>query len=122
MGSSGILARQWKTERRSKRIFLSVPVSVYGWGPDDSPFCDLTRSVSISAHGGLLTLEPAVRLGQKLLVMNSNTQEELECRVVHVGPAQEAKRKVGIEFTKPTRSFWGLAYDFRRKIWESAEG
>ncbi len=100
---------------------LSVPVLVYGWATGDSPFTEITATVSVNAHGGLLELTAMVQPGQMILLVNSNTQEERQCRVVSAGREYSGKRKVGFELVHPAGRFWGLVYDSRQRLWQSAE-
>ena len=100
---------------------LSVPVLVYGWATGDSPFTEITATVSVNAHGGLLELDTMVQPGQMILLVNSNTQEERQCRVVSAGRESSGKRKVGFELVRPAGRFWGLVYDSRQRLWQSAE-
>lgn len=94
-------------QRRSKRLPLSIPVRVYGRTPDDQPFRDVTITNAVSAHGGLLSLAPRVKQGQTVLLVNSFTQEERECRVVYVKPQLFGKSKVAVEFGDKTKGdFW----------------
>jgi hypothetical protein len=113
--------RQWKAERRSTRLELAVPVLVYGWGTgDDTPFTEITRTLALNAHGGLLALNAMVQPGQKILIVNNKSETERECRVVCVGREYGGKRKVGFEFMRPEARFWELVYDSRRGLWQSA--
>ncbi len=121
MSSPGVLTRQWKAERRSTRLMLSVPVLVYGWATGDSPFTEITDTLAVNAHGGLLALTAMVQPGQRILLVNSNTQEERQGRVVYVGREYEGRRKVGFELTRSAGRFWGLVYDSRQRLWQSAE-
>ena len=121
MSPPGVLTRQWKVERRSTRLMLSVPVLVYGWATGDSPFTEITRTLSVNAHGGLLALIAMVQPGQMILLANSNTQEEREGRIVYVGREYDGQRKVGFELMGPAGRFWGLMYDSRQRLWQSAE-
>jgi hypothetical protein len=99
-----------------------VPVLVYGWGVgDDTPFTEITRTLASNAHGGLLALAAMVQPGQKILIVNSKTETERECRVVCVGREYDGKRKVGFEFMRPGDRFWELVYDSRMGLWQSAE-
>jgi hypothetical protein len=100
----GVQARNGK-QRRSKRLALSIPVRVYGRTPDDQPFRDVTATMSVSAHGGLLQLAPKVKRGQTLLLVNGVTDEERTCRVVYVESKRRTK-KVGVEFTDMKGDFW----------------
>jgi hypothetical protein len=96
-----------QNQRRSKRLPLSIPVQVYGRTPDNRPFRDVTTTNAVSAHGGLLALAPRVKSGQTVLLVNSFTQEERECRVVYVKPQLKGKNKVAVEFgDKAKGDFW----------------
>src|SRR5262249_50773691 len=70
--------------RRSKRLALRVPVIVYGRMRDKSVFHEKTRTLSVSAHGGMLALAAPLPVGQAILVVNEATGEEQEARVVYV--------------------------------------
>jgi len=121
MSPRGVLTRQWEVDRRSTRLMLSVPVFVYGWATSDNPFTEITHTVSVSAYGGLLALSAMVQPGQMILLVNGNTQEEQQCRVVYVGEEDHGKRTVGFELLGPAGGFWGLLYDSQQRLWQSAE-
>lgn len=93
-------------QRRSKRLPLHVHVHVYGRTPTNNPFRDVTRTISVDAHGARLALSADVKKGQSLLLVHSLTQEERECRVVHVGPEKNGSRRIGVEFVRPSPDFW----------------
>lgn len=98
-------------ERRSPRLELSVPVLVYGHANDDTPFHDITRTLSVSTHGALVILDATVHRGQPILLANCKTEAEEECHVIYVGPEGGGKRAVGIAFRRSAVSFWGLTYN-----------
>ena len=114
--------RQWLVERRSGRLDLAVPVFVYGWSTaDDSPFTEITRTLEVSAHGGLVALHAMVQPGQAILIVNRRTETERKCRVIRVDRKPDSSCKVGFEFIRPEGRFWELAYDFRNRLWQSTE-
>jgi len=95
--------------RRSKRLPFTIPVKVYGRTPRNQPFRDVTATMLVSRDGGLLDLSPRVKLGQKILVVNSFTEEERECTVVYVDDAEKkmrGKKRVAVEFSKSDGDFW----------------
>jgi hypothetical protein len=96
--------------RRSTRLKLTVPVLVQGKTISGEPIRELTRTLSVSAHGGLLALAATVEKGQTLLVENKNTRKKQECRVVYVGPTHNGKWSVGIEFTQVAVDFWRIYF------------
>ena len=84
--------------RRCPRFPYTIPVKVYGRTPRNRPFRDVTATMAVSLHGGLLEMKPPVKLGQKILIVNSFTEEERECRVVYVDPQPRGRRRVAVEF------------------------
>lgn len=110
MVSSAPQIRVKRPKRRSKRLGLFVSVLVHGKDVGGTPFRELTRTLSLSANGALLALTASVLEGQTILVKNQSTQQEQECRVVYVGPAQEGKWSVGVAFIHPTEDFWQVHF------------
>ena len=92
--------------RRCQRLPLTIPVKVYGRSPRNHPFRAVTATMIVSKYGGLLDMKPRVKLGQKILVVHSFTQEERECRVVYVEPKPRGRRKVAVEFSRADGDFW----------------
>jgi len=62
--------------------------------------------MEVSLYGGLLEMKPRVKPGQKILVVNSFTDEERECRVVYIDSKQRGRRKVAVEFANMDGDFW----------------
>src|ERR1700704_3993104 len=87
-----------RDRRRSNRVLLSVPVFVYGWATDTKTFINITKTLSVSLHGGLVALAATARPGQIVLLANIHTDEEKRCRIVRVGPEHNGLRDVGFEF------------------------
>jgi hypothetical protein len=96
--------------RRSQRVLAQLPVVVQGKLADEGPFVDPTRATVLSAHGCLVTLSIAVRLGEKLILRNVATRQEQECRVVYVGERQGGRTEVGLRFKIAAPQFWGLEH------------
>jgi hypothetical protein len=101
--------------RRSMRVLLSVPILVSGKNTKQQDFNEETRTLVVNAHGALISLAAPVVAGQQLTISNKTTQESRECRVVYVGAAQAGKNQMGIEFVKPSPSFWRI--DFPPDDW-----
>jgi hypothetical protein len=87
-----------------------VPVQVYGQDVFGDSFREITRMVLVSAHGGLLALAACVQKSQAIQVVNRNTREEQEFRVVYLGPLRDGKWTVGIEFARPAANFWKIHF------------
>jgi PilZ domain len=92
--------------RRCKRFPLAIPIKVYGRTPRNHPFRTVTATMEVSLHGGLLEVKPRLKFGQHILVVNSFTEEERECRVVYVDSKQRGRRKVAVEFANADGDFW----------------
>jgi hypothetical protein len=92
--------------RRCQRLPLTIPVKVYGRTPRNHPFRDVTATMAVSLYGGLLDMKPRVKLGQKILMVNSFTEEERECRVVYVDSKKRSRRNVAVEFANGDGDFW----------------
>lgn len=92
--------------RRCQRYQFTIPVKVYGRTPRNRPFRDVTVTMGVSLYGGLLDMKFSVKLGQKIVVVNSFTDEERECRVVSVASKQRGRRKVAVEFANGDGDFW----------------
>jgi hypothetical protein len=92
--------------RRCTRFPFTIPVRVYGRTPRNHPFRDVTATMAVSLYGGLLDMKPRVKLGQKVTVVNSFTEEERECRVVYLDSKQRGRRKVAVEFANADGDFW----------------
>lgn len=96
--------------RRSRRIDLDVPVMVqrpYGEGPQ---FCENTKTLVVNAHGALLALKGMVAPKQRLLLQNTSSGEQQECRVVSVTKDMTGPPTVAVEFSKPSPGFWRVAF------------
>lgn len=97
-------------ERRSQRVLAQSPVAVQVKSTDGSPFVDFTRALVLSANGCLVTLSASVKLGEKLILQNVASRQELNCRVVYLGERHGGGTKVGLGFTTAAPHFWGLKH------------
>jgi hypothetical protein len=96
--------------RRSQRVLMKVPVRVSGKAADGESFEVETHTLSISPHGALLVLAPAVQRGQRFILANVQTKSALECVVAHLEPSPGAPTQVGVEFSLPNPAFWRVAF------------
>ncbi len=96
--------------RRSQRVVLKVPLVVSE--PQTSPqnALERTQTLSVSRHGGLITLRTSVNCGQNLLVTNPYSRMSQECRVVYIGGNHQEAREVGFEFLGPVTNFWNITF------------
>ncbi len=103
-------ARRWLKNRRSQRIDLSVSVVVHRPAQEGPQFSESTKTIVVSAHGALLALKGMVARKQRLLLQNTGSGEQQECRVVSVNNELTGPPTVAVEFTQPAPSFWRVAF------------
>ena len=101
--------------RRSMRVLLSVPIVVSGKDVEEKGFTEEARTLVVNAHGALIALATKVVANQIIGIANKATKQSLDCRVVHVGNAQGGKMQLGVEFVKPSPTFWQI--DFPPDDW-----
>jgi hypothetical protein len=94
----------------TERVTVAIPVFVYGYKEDGDPFQELTRASIVDVRGGLIELESPVVNGLRILVVNENTNEDLECSVVSVHDSHNGKTEARIAFDTPSASFWGIKF------------
>lgn len=113
-----LVSRNWtadKGRRRSMRVLLSVPVTVSGLDTEGKQFREETRTLVVNAHGALVGLGIQLQTDQKIEITHKITRETKECRVVYMSAPQGDKFQTGIEFLKPSRTFWRI--DFPPEDW-----
>jgi secreted trypsin-like serine protease len=96
--------------RRTKRFGLSLAVRVRGRDTDNLPFAELTRTLSINAHGGLVLLAARVTEHQVISVENTDTGEVCDGKIVRILPWPSGQRAVGFEFVGAAKGFWGMHF------------
>ncbi len=89
---------------------LKVTVVVLAQGSDNKLVSEVTRTVTVNAHGAQVLLGLTVSIGQLLTLRHSGTGEEVSCRVVYLSPHQSEKREVGVEFMRPSPGFWRISF------------
>lgn len=96
--------------RRSRRVYISMPVLVKCQRNGGQPYEEETATESVNAHGCLLRLRVALERGQSITVTNLKSTEAVECRVAFVGQSEAGKTQAGVEFTRPAEYFWHIAF------------
>lgn len=99
-----------KGRRRSLRVLLSVPVVIRSASPSASVLEEETKTLVVNAHGALIQLSGDFKPNQRVTMTHKGTDETQECRIVYVGPLQGGKAQVGIEFAKPSPTFWRISF------------
>jgi hypothetical protein len=89
------------------RLHIAIPVFVYGCEERGDPFQEISETFSVNPGGGLIGLETPVKKGQKLLLVNLETEETVHCSVLNVRPNKIGKSLVGLAFNQSSPRFWG---------------
>jgi hypothetical protein len=97
-------------QRRSQRVMLKVSVIVLVHGTDNKVVSEVTRTVTVNAHGAKILLGLKASIGEVLMLRNSGTGEEVSCRVVYISPHQAEKKEVGLDFITPSPGFWRISF------------
>jgi hypothetical protein len=98
-----------RTERRSLRLWINIPVRASSKNADGKEFSEDTETIVINAHGGLFFLHQSVKIRVDIVLTNLATKEEQACRVVTLRFFDKGMR-VGIEFLSPSPGFWGVEF------------
>jgi len=96
--------------RRSCRVLVQIPVKVATDADVQGSFEEDTQTLVVNAHGALILMANPVRTGQTLRLKNKASKDEGLCKVVYLGPAQNSRTQVGVEFTSPSPHFWHIAF------------
>jgi hypothetical protein len=97
-------------KRRSSRVFIRIRVMAKGKNLDGRAFRQPTETIVINAHGGLLYLNETLEMGSDVTIINPETEDEQECRVVYLGGSADRGQRVGLEFLTPAPHFWGVEF------------
>jgi hypothetical protein len=100
-------------QRRSQRVFHKMRLQALGRSHAGRKFREICETLVVSAHGGLLNLRNEVDNGEMLVLVNPETQEEQECRIVFLGETGNRGTRVGVEFLTPAPHFWGIDFEAR---------
>jgi hypothetical protein len=95
--------------RRTQRVHILMAVLVRGTS-GGKPFEEETKTTTVNAHGGLISLATPVTRGQHVSIVNPKTAEEVECKVAFISETKGSKTEVGLEFTEASPLFWRIGF------------
>ena len=105
-----LLHFRFKERRRTVRVAITIALTVRWEAPTGDVFSVKTQSQSVSQGGGLCVLEEPIVVGQSLQLVNQNSGEAVDAKVVTVRKARDGKTSVGFEFVEPNSNFWRMHF------------
>jgi hypothetical protein len=99
-----------ENRRRSQRVMLQIVVLVKAEMPEGDRLQTLATTVVVNAHGGLLTSPLKMVVGQKVKLVNPQTEKEVGCRVVRVQSTSEGSFMTAFEFERRIPWFWPVEF------------
>jgi hypothetical protein len=106
-------------KRRSMRVFIDIPVSVFGQTLEGKIFEEQTSTATVNAHGALVFLKTDINPQKPAFLKNSKTQMEIQCRIAYRKEIKTGRFEIGLEFTSPLPKFWGI--NFPPEDWDPSE-
>ena len=104
-------------KRRTQRVQIAMPVIIRC--KEGKAFEESVFTVSVNANGCLVKVQAPVLRGQKVLIVNPRTTEELPCTVIYLGKKDGGKTEVGLEFSEASPLFWRIS--FPPEDWDPSE-
>jgi len=105
-----LLHFRFKERRRTVRVAITVALTVRWETSSGEVFSVKTQSQSVSRSGGLCVLEQPVSIGQVVQMINENSGEAVESKVVGIRKARDGKTYVGFEFVEANSNFWRMHF------------
>jgi len=86
---------------------VDIPVLVYAHEESKSVSYSEGKTVCVHANGALLTVTEVFEIGQWVLLINSNTEQEFVCQIRLVHESGTGINYAGVEFAAASIKFWG---------------
>jgi PilZ domain len=106
-------------KRRSLRVVIDIPVTVFGQNLDHKIFAEHANTVTVSAHGASVILNTDIDPQRPALLQNTKTGAEAQCRVAHRKELGKGRLEIGFEFERPLPRFWAI--NFPPEDWNPAD-
>jgi hypothetical protein len=100
--------------RRTARATVCMNVLAFGEKAEGEQFRSWTRTLSVSAHGGVIAEEGNLMAGQKFQLVNEHNMKKAECKVVFTRRDRDGVGKVAFEFVEGGENFWSMAFPAAR--------
>ena len=102
-----------RSNRRSDRISISLPLQATGIDAENRPFIDTATTIVVNRHGALITLDRPLSIDQMLRVnrqLFDGSRREAEVRVVAHEKDSSGRIAYGIAFADSKLDFWDIEF------------
>ena len=102
-----------RSNRRSDRISISLPLEATGLDAENRPFIDSAATIVVNRHGALIAIKRPLRIGEIIRVSRQlfdGSRREAEVRVVAFEKDSSGEPAYGIAFVDSTLDFWGIEF------------
>ena len=96
--------------RRTARVAMCMDVLAYGEDAQGENFKFWTRTLSVSAHGGVLVLAATLEVGQQFHLMNEYNLRKASARIVALRRGREGQVYGSFEFVHGGDRFWSMVF------------
>ena len=96
--------------RRTTRSSMTMNVLAYGESENGEKFKFWTKTTSVAAHGGVIEMEQALRVGQEFEVFNEYNMKKARAKVVAVRQSREGGVLGAFEFVERGEGFWSMSF------------
>jgi len=102
-----------RSNRRSDRISISLPLQAAGIDAENRPFIDTATTIVVNRDGALITLDRQLHIDQVLRVSRQlfdGSRREAEARVVAHEKTSSGGIAYGIAFANSKSDFWDIEF------------
>jgi hypothetical protein len=97
--------------RRTDRLFISIPIRVFGIDPALGHFQEETHTLIVNRHGASIVLCHRLEAKDTIRIVNLENQLESNFRVVgRIRSSTGGGAEWGVECLNEEINFWGMAY------------
>jgi hypothetical protein len=96
--------------RRTTRAVVSVQMLATGMDDSKHKFHFVTKTVSVSANGGVILLDAPLPMGQKFHLVNEFNKKKAACRIVSVRTGRDGKLLGAFELLCAEGNFWSMVF------------
>jgi len=96
--------------RRSQRVMIQIPVHAHLQTPDGKDLHVDAFTLSVNAHGCLLTMDFKPDDGQRMRLVNPKTTVGQSGKVIRAQRARDGSYAVAFEFDAPAPQLWSIVF------------